>query len=226
LLETVGVLYRGLILGMVVAAPVGPLGLLCIRRTLQKGVVIGVATGLGAACTDAFFGSIAVLGISAVLGFIRQYELSIRLLGGFVVLATAWHTWFDHPQPPHEPQFMTKVLDLTQERTPIKSGRTMAIVRAVLSGFIITLTNPLALFGTLAVVAAFGAVSRKLEADVLITGIFFGSLLWWSLLSSGVGLLRKHFTESRIVVVNRVTAVGLAMLAGWALFSGLCGYLS
>jgi threonine/homoserine/homoserine lactone efflux protein len=224
LLEELGVLYRGLILGVFIAAPVGPVGLLCIRRTLQKGVISGMATGLGSAFTDAFFGSLAVLGISAILGFIHQYEASIRIIGGLVVLATAWHTWFDHPKPPHQPQFVTKVLDLTEEK-PKEKNRLMGPVHAMLSGLIITLTNPLTLFGTLAVVATFGAVTKKLEAGVLISGIFAGSALWWFMLSGGVGLLRRHFTESRIITVNRVTAVGLAALAVWALVSGFHGYM-
>jgi len=221
LLEEIGVLYRGLILGFVIAAPVGPVGLLCIRRTLQKGVIIGLATGLGAALTDAFFGSLAVLGVSAVLGILHHYESSIRIIGGCIVLATAWHTWFDHPRPPHRPEFMTKVLDLTQENATVKNRRPMAALRAMLSGFIITATNPLTLFATLAVVATFGAVTRKLEADVLIGGILCGSAAWWFLLTSGVGLLRRHFTENRIVIVNRATALCLVALAGWALFSGV-----
>ena len=160
-----GVLYRGLILGVVIAAPVGPVGLLCIRRTLQKGVVSGMATGFGSALIDAFFGALAVLGVSAILDFIHMHEASIRIIGGLIVLATAWHTWFDHPRPPHQPQFVTKVLDLTAEKP--KEKTLMGTVRAVLSGMIITLTNPLTLFGTLAVVATFGAVTRKLEASVL-----------------------------------------------------------
>jgi threonine/homoserine/homoserine lactone efflux protein len=226
LLEEIGVLYRGLVLGFVIAAPVGPVGLLCIRRTLQKGVVIGMATGLGAACTDALFGAIAVLGVSAVLGFIHHYEASIRLIGGCIVLATAWHTWFDHPKPPHRPDFMTKVLDMTQENAIAQPEVTaLGALRAMLSGFIITMTNPLTLFATLAVVATFGAVTRKLEASVLIGGIFAGSALWWVLLSGGVGSFRHHFTENRIVIVNRMTAIGLVALAIWALFSGARGYM-
>ena len=210
-------------MGLVIAAPVGPVGLMCIRRTLQKGVINGMSTGFGSAVGDAIFGSIAVLGVSAILGFIHQYEASIRIIGGLIVLATAWHTWSDHPKPAHEPQFVAKVLDLTKE-VP-KESTFMGALRAALSGLIITLTNPLTLFGTLAVVATFGAVTRKLEAGVLVSGILAGSALWWFMLSGGVGLLRHHFTESRIITVNRVTAVGLAALAGWALFSGVHGYM-
>lgn len=230
MLDEIGVLYRGLVLGLVIAAPVGPVGLLCIRRTLQKGMVIGLATGLGAACADVIYGAIAVLGISAILGFIHHYQATIQIIGGIIVLATARHTWSDHPKPPErcepdlptlpELEFVNKVLEKRQDNLVMK------FIRSMLSGFIITVTNPLTLFGTLAVVATFGAVTDTQDRDVLIAGIFAGSCLWWFLLSSGVGfLLRKHFTESRIITVNRITAIALATLAAWAIFNGLLGYV-
>ena len=219
MLEEFGVLYRGLVLGLVVAAPVGPVGLLCIRRTLQKGIATGLATGLGAACADAFFGAIAVLGVSAILDIIQQYEFSIRLIGGLIVLGSAWHTWRDHPETAHPTELGTKMLTLTHVDT------FMGATRAGLSGLIITLTNPLTLFGTLAVVATFGAVTGKLDRGVLIGGIFLGSALWWLFLSGGVSLLRRHFTDKRIITVNRATAIMLAVLGGWAVFSGMRGYL-
>ena len=206
-------------LGLVIAAPVGPIGLLCIRRTLQKGMAVGLATGLGAACADGIFGAVAVLGVSAILTFIHHYEASIRLFGGLIVFASAWHTWNDHPSPPHPSEIVAKVLNLTREKT------LMGTARAALSGLVITLTNPLTLFGTLAVVATFGAITEKLEANVMIAGIFSGSALWWLCLSGCVSMLRRHFTESRIITVNRVTAIGLAVLAGWAVVSGVRGYL-
>jgi threonine/homoserine/homoserine lactone efflux protein len=221
LLEEIGVLYRGLVLGVVISAPVGPVGLLCIRRTLQKGMIIGLATGLGAACADAIFGAIAVLGVSAIFEFIHHYAATIRIVGGGLVLLSAWHTWHDHPQPPQPSELVARVLNLTSEKTSRGSGA----VSAMLSGFVITLTNPLALFGTLAVVATFGGITEMLDADVMITGIFTGSASWWFLLSGGVVLLRRHCTESRIITINRVTAVGLAALAIWALVSGIRGYI-
>ncbi|MDD3370285.1 MAG: LysE family transporter [Alphaproteobacteria bacterium] len=227
MLEELGVLYRGMFLGLLIAAPVGPVGLLCIRRTLQKGALIGLATGVGAACTDAFFGSIAVYSVSAILGFIHHYEASIRFIGGLIVVFAAWHTWFDRPKQPHQPEFVTKVIHMTPENAVSGNrSRAMASIRAMLSGLIITMTNPLTLFGTLAFVATFGAVTGNLEANVLIGGIFCGSALWWFMLCGGVSLLRKHFTEKRIKTVNHITAIGLAVLGLWAMLSGMHGYFA
>ena len=213
--EEIGVLYRGLILGFVIAAPVGPVGLMCIRRSLQKGVMIGLATGLGAALADTIYGAIAIFSVSAIVGFIHHYQAMIQIIGGLIVLATAWHTWHDKPKPMTPTDLINKVLNLPQKNIAWGIGR------AFLSGFIVTLTNPLTLFGTLAVVATFGAINRRLEADVMIGGIFLGSVLWWCLLSSTVGLLRRHFTDNRIMTLNRVTAVILSLLGLWALLRGL-----
>ncbi|MDR3451078.1 MAG: LysE family transporter [Alphaproteobacteria bacterium] len=220
MLEEVGVFYRGVVLGLVIAAPVGPVGLLCIRRTLQKGVLTGFATGIGAAIADTIFAWVAVMGISAILEFIHHYHASIRLIGGGIVLFTAWHTWHDRPKPPQPIEIIEKVLNIAQEKLVWKT------LRACISGLIITLTNPLTLFGTLAVVATFGDITEKLEADLLVAGIFAGSVAWWFLLSAGVGLFRCHFTESRIVSLNRATAVMLAALAGWAIISGIRAYIA
>jgi threonine/homoserine/homoserine lactone efflux protein len=217
-LEELGVLYRGLVLGVVIAAPVGPVGLVCIRRSLQKGLVAGLATGIGAAMADALFAAIAVLGVTAIMDFIHHHEVSIRLVGGVIVLATAWHAWRDTPKPPPNEgdiKLVEKVAHLSH------NARAVDFLRWLLSGLVITLTNPLTLFGTLAVVAAFGGITEKLEVGILVGGIFCGSVAWWCLLSGGISLVRDKCSESRIVVINRITAVFLAALAVWAFISGM-----
>jgi threonine/homoserine/homoserine lactone efflux protein len=219
LLEEIGALYRGLVIGLVIAAPVGPVGLLCIRRTLQKGMLVGLATGLGAACADTLFGAISVLGVGAILDFIHHYEATIRIIGGLVVLFTAWHTWNDKPKHPQPIDIVKRFLNLTHENL------LLGTVRAAFSGFVITLTNPLTLFGTLAVVATFGGINEGLESGVMIGGLFAGSALWWLMLSGGVGLVRNHCSDRRILMINRFTAACLGLLAVWAIVSGVRAYL-
>ena len=198
-----------------IAAPVGPVGLLCIRRTLQKGLLIGFATGFGAACADALFGAIAVLGVVAIFDFIRHFDISIRILGGVFLLVSAWHTWRDHPRPSAESSALVeKIIGSTNGH--IVRG----VIKACLSAFAITLTNPVTIFAVLAVVATFGHVENRLSAATMVSGIFTGSTLWWFLLSGGITLVRGHFTENGILIVNRVTASVLAVLAVWAGLSG------
>lgn len=224
MLEEIGVFYRGTVLGVMIAAPVGPIGLLCIRRTIQKGLLMGFFTGLGAAFADAFFGAVAAFSVSAILEFLHSYEFSIRMLGGFFLLIGAWHTWHDKPESPETAiaRFarVRKVVGITQENTYNFSG----IAKAVLGSFAITMTNPATIVAVLTVVATFGELRTDLDAYTIVAGIFAGSTLWWVLLSGGVALVRGHFTESRVVIINRFTAVMLAGIGVWALVSGIRGF--
>jgi threonine/homoserine/homoserine lactone efflux protein len=207
LFEQLDVFYRGLVLGLMIAMPVGPIGLLCIRRTIQRGLVIGFATGMGAACADTFFGALAAFSVAAIVEFLRHFNHPIRFLGGAFLLIVAWHTWRDPP------------------RQPEKDASTSGVVTAFVSGFLITLTNPITMFGILAVVATFGGLHRTRDAFMLIAGILAGSTIWWVFLSSGVSLVREHFTENRIMMMNRITSVALAALALWAIASSIVGFL-
>lgn len=207
--DHLGVLYRGLILGLMIAAPVGPIGLLCMRRTIQRGLILGFSTGFGAAFADAFFSGIAALGISQITEWIHTYNHSIHVIGGIFLFAVAAHSWFDKPHP-------------LKPSMEVGVGST---IKAFVSGFVITATNPATIFGTLAVVAAFGELQSHFDSFTLVAGIFLGSTAWWMVLSGGVSLVRHHFTEGTVTWVNRVTAVGLSFIAIWALYAGITGNL-
>jgi len=208
LFDEIGVLYRGLVLGLMIAAPVGPIGLLCTRRTIHKGLLIGFATGLGAAFADTIFGAIAAFSVAAILEFLKHYDYPIRLLGSAFLLFVAWHTWYDPPRQP-----------------PASKISATGVLTALLSGFVITMTNPVTMFAILAVVATFGGLHSDRDALLIILGIFGGSTLWWMLLSGGVSLIRNHFTENRVMLINRITAVALAVLAFWVVISSVAGFL-
>ena len=206
--DEIGVFYRGLVLGLMIAAPVGPIGLLCIRRTIHKGFLIGFTTGLGAAGADTIFGAIASFSVAAILEFLKHYDHPIRFVGGAFLLIVAWHTWHDPPrQPPQNKVSATGVL------------------AALISGFVITMTNPVTMFAILAVVATFGGLHGDHDATIIVAGIFCGSTLWWLILSGGVSLVRAHFTESRVMLINRSTAVVLTLLACWVAISSVAGFL-
>jgi threonine/homoserine/homoserine lactone efflux protein len=218
--EEIGVFYRGLVLGLMIAAPVGPIGILCIRRTIQKGIWIGFATGLGAACADTIFSAVAALGVAAILEFMKHYDLFIRMAGGIFLILIAWHTWHDRPKQPADSVHLPGGLKAPK---PVDAGF-LSTVNALLSGLIITLTNPLTMFGTLAVVATFGNLQSRLDASTIVAGIFSGSTLWWLILSGGVALVRGHFTENRVITINRATAAVLTVIAVWAIASGAVGF--
>jgi threonine/homoserine/homoserine lactone efflux protein len=217
LFEDFGVLWRGLLLGLMVAAPVGPVGLLCIRRTIQKGMLVGFATGFGAAFADAFFSAVAAFGVAAILDLIQNHTQPIYILGGAFLLFVAWHTWHDKPKqpPPNEKEIVVPKLGF----------QLTGVAKAMVSSFIITLTNPATMFGILAVVATFGALHGRHEAAIIVLGIFLGSSLWWLMLSGGTALVSRHFTGNTVMWINRVTAVALTPLAVWALVTGVMGFI-
>ena len=218
LLQEMGVLYRGLGLGLLMAAPVGPVGLLCIRRTLQKGMLNGFATGFGAAFADTFFSAVAAFGVAAIMEIVQNHNQPIYILGGAFLLFIAWHSWHDKPRPPNLEQGDVKIA--------AKLGfHLTGMAKAMVSSFVITLTNPATLFGALALVATLGRPQNRAEANILVAGIFMGSSLWWLMLSGGTALVRRHVTESRILWINRATAVALTPLAIWAMAMGVRGFL-
>jgi threonine/homoserine/homoserine lactone efflux protein len=215
LLQEMGVLYRGILLGLMIAVPVGPVGLLCIRRTLQKGMLNGFATGFGAAFADAFFSAVAAFGVAVVMELVQSHNQPIYIMGGLFLLFVAWHSWHDNPRQPQPEEAEAKIIKLGLHLS--------GAARAMASSFIITLTNPATLFGALALVATFGRPNNRTEATLIVAGIFMGSSLWWLFLSGGTALLRRHFTEKGVIWINRITAVALLPLALWALVTGFIG---
>ncbi len=207
--EEISTFMRGLVMGVVVAAPVGPVGLLCIRRTLQSGFLSGLVTGLGAAFADGFFAVIAAFGITAALTLVEGMEKEIRLFGGLFLVVMALAT------------IMRKV---HIRRQGGKGGRP-SLVAHFMSGLIITLSNPLTIIGVLAVVAAFGGSLDVVRAGTLVAGIFCGSAAWWLALCGGSWLVRSKVGDDAITWINRGTAVLILLLGGWAFYTGLAAIL-
>src|ERR1043166_548869 len=206
LLDGISVFVRGLVLGVVIPAPVGPVGLLCMKRTLQNGMLAGISTGFGAAFADAFYGAIAAFGVTAALGLLTGMEKEIRFFGGIFLLGVATF-------------MLLKKIKITRKEDNGPSARNL--VGAVVSGFLITFSNPLTILGVLAVVATFAGHLSYLQAATLTGGMFCGSLTWWLMLCGGVWLIRHRFSDNAIAWVNRVTAVLLILLSGWAIFTGV-----
>ena len=182
-------LLRGLIIGFSIAAPVGPIGVLCVRRTLAHGRISGFISGLGAATADAFYGSLAALGITLVTNFLVAQDNWLRLIGGLFLCYLGIKTSRDKPQgfngspPPAE--------------IPIRATtRGRALLADYLSTLFLTLTNPLTI---LSFAAIFGGLGLAQTADtpsaafILVGGVFLGSVLWWLLLNTVADLLRARF---------------------------------
>lgn len=190
-------LIKGLGFGILVSAPLGPLGVLCIQRTINKGFLSGFVSGFGAAMADLIYASIAGLGISIIADFIEAQQSIIRAVGGIVVLVLGVLIFNSNP-----------VKQLRKQKTQKSS-----YIGDFISSFLITITNPLT-------VVFFGAVftgvglnhTDSLEPVVLILlGIFIGALFWWMALTIIVNLFRKRIRLRNLWWINKITGVLVAI---------------
>lgn len=192
------IFLKGILLGFAIAAPVGPIGVLCIQRTLQNGRLAGFLSGLGAATADAFYGAVAAFGLTAVTGFLTAQQTWLRLIGGLFLLYLGIKSW---RTPPTNPK-----LDEPAE----KSGY-CSLFSYYTTTVLLTLTNPATILSFAVIFAGSGIVTSQetgwVTAALLVYGVFIGSALWWLLLSGGISLLRGRLTPSHLLWINR--AAGL-----------------
>lgn len=183
---------RGLIIGVSIAAPVGPIGVLCIRRTLAEGRTAGFVSGMGAATADAVYGFMAAFGLTFISTFLLSQQMWIRLIGGLFLLYLGIRT-FRAP---------------VAERAAEMEDR--GLLGNYLSIFVLTLTNPLTILSFAAVFAGLGVGAANgdyLAAAATVLGVFSGSALWWLTLSIGVSLFRSRFTPRAMGWVNRISGI-------------------
>jgi threonine/homoserine/homoserine lactone efflux protein len=205
--------WRGLIIGVSIAAPVGPIGVLAIRRTLTIGWGAGLLTGLGAATADALYGCVAGFGLTSVSGWLVSYADPLRLLGGLFLCYLGIKTIWTVPAE--------AAIDSEMGRSP-PLAHLSAHLSMYASTVFLTLTNPATILSFVAVFVGLGlasAGSDYLTAVVLVVGVFSGSALWWLLLSSGASLLRSRFTPHRLRWFNRISGAILLIFGIIALGS-------
>jgi threonine/homoserine/homoserine lactone efflux protein len=193
------------LVGLSIAAPLGPVNVLCIRRTLTGGFVLGLVSGCGAALADTLYGAVATFGIHVVASFLLAHAAVLRLGGGVVLCILGAQS------------FRGKV------NLPRSVPGAQGLLGAFASTFFLTLTNPLILLSIAAVSAALGLAAEQLDvraAGTVVLGVFSGSLLWWWLLLGGVELVRERFDEDTLRKVHRASG-GLLFVAGVALLASL-----
>jgi threonine/homoserine/homoserine lactone efflux protein len=197
-------LLRGMIIGFSIAAPVGPIGVLCIHRTLAEGRSAGFISGLGAATADAIYGCVAGLGLATISGLLVDHEGWIRLIGGLFLCFLGVRTFFSQPA----------------ERA--KSAPRSTLVGAYGTTFLLTLTNPMTILSFAAVFAGLGVAETGRAygaATVLVLGVFTGSVVWWFVLSGIASLFRERFDKRALRWVNRISGVIVAGFGVLALVS-------
>jgi threonine/homoserine/homoserine lactone efflux protein len=186
---------KGLIIGFSIAAPVGPIGVLCIRRTLAEGRISGFVSGIGAATADALYGCIAGFGVTYISNFLMGQQFWFRLIGALFLGYLGVRIFFSKPA-----------------EAPSKAeGKGLA--GAYASTLLLTLTNPVTLLAFAAIFAGLGlgnSGGNYTAGMLLVLGVFLGSASWWLFLSTGVGLFRAWFNGPRLRWVNRLSGVIIA----------------
>jgi threonine/homoserine/homoserine lactone efflux protein len=197
---------KGIVVGIIIAVPVGPVGIMCIRRTVFEGKLAGFVSGLGAATADAVFGIIAGFSLTVVSDWLLDYQQLLRIAGACLLLAVGGHSLLAG-QPPK----------LGSARNPESLSWYYA------STFAVTLTNPITILAFLAIFAAVGLTGAEAtlgRAAILVLGVWIGSLLWWLTLSFGVGSFFRSFEPRHLAWINRGSGA-ILVLSGAALLADL-----
>jgi threonine/homoserine/homoserine lactone efflux protein len=190
-------LLEGMIIGFIVAVPVGPLGLLCINRALSLGPLLGLFSGLGVASADALAAGIAALGISLVSTFLSDHQIVIRFVGGLFLCYLGF-----------------KIYRTTPSRQP-PPANVNGHFGAYATTFLLTFSNPVTIVSFLAIYAGWGVESLSghyFAAAILALGVLIGSALWWIALFVGLTVFHHKFSLEVVGLIHRVSG---ALIAGF-----------
>ncbi len=195
---------KGFVIGFSIAAPVGPIGILCIQRTVSGGQVRGLVTGLGAASADAIYGLIAAIGLTFISNFLIEQSVWFRLIGGIFLCYLGLRTFFKKPQQ--------QAVSVTNSTNFAAYGTT----------FFLTLTNPMTILFFAGIFAGLGIVSESVHypsAALMVMGVFTGSATWWLILSAATGILRHKMRETKLAWVNKISGLVITAFGVSALLS-------
>ena len=190
---------KGLIIGFAMAVPIGPVGILCIRKTLAEGHSRGMIIGLGAATADSFYGSMAAFGLTFISDAIHSQQFWFRLVGGVLLFFFGIRTFY------------------AKRKTAIVPSDNRGLLRSYFSAFFLVLTNPVTVFAFIAVFAAFGIGDTLtiVSASILVSGVFVGSYLWFLTLSYIATTFRRKLDSGGMIWVNKIAGI-LIVLSGVA----------
>jgi threonine/homoserine/homoserine lactone efflux protein len=201
-----GMLTRGFVLGFTIAAAVGPIALLVMRRTLAQGVAVGLASGLGVATADAIYGGIAAFGLTAVTDLLVGSSRLLGIAGGAALILIGWRTAGSRP---------------THAAAATPTGASIA--RGYATILALTLTNPLTIISFAALFAGFGVSGDAVDAAFLTLGVFAGSAAWWLLLTGAVARLRGRITLRVLRFVNLASGAAIVAFGVVAIGAGIRG---
>ena len=190
---------KGLAFGFILAATVGPMWVLCLRRTLASGALAGLVSGMGIAVADGFYGAVAAFGLTAISGFLLAHSFWIGLLGAIFLIYLGVKTLMARPE--------------------VQQGeeKQLSLPAAFLSTLGLTLTNPPTILAFAAIFAGLGLASTSdyAAAAVIVAAVFIGSALWWIILALGASKLRRFMGPRLFRAINVVSGVSILAFAAW-----------
>lgn len=209
--DWIEIFLKGIVAGLFIAAPVGPVALLCVKRAMYYGAAGGLAAGLGAALADAVFGAIAGFGVAAVSGWLIEHSEPIRGVGGVILIALGLHLF-------------------VSRTTPSDSGASSAgLAGTFVTTFMLTLTNPITILSFITVFASLGLAGFNMdyaEAGILVAAVFLGSAVWWIAISAIVVLARGRIGFEWMPVIKRWAGILIIGFGIYALGTALSGLLA
>jgi threonine/homoserine/homoserine lactone efflux protein len=196
-------IISGVVIGLIAAAPIGPVNLICIRRTLAFGPLNGFMAGLGAAFGDGLFAAVIGFGVTAVAHWIEGYSLYLQIVGGILLLSFGVHTYLTLPDPS------------LKEQAKERASEPSSLMRIGISTFVLTMTNPATLFGFAAMFAGLtglaGGQPTLIQAGIVVAGVFAGSALWWFILTETIGHLHAKIDARVMRIINHSSGVAIAL---------------
>ena len=195
-------IISGIVIGLIVAVPIGPVNLICIRRTLAFGPVNGFVSGLGAAVGDTVFAIVTGFGLTAAAQLIKGYASLLELVGGGMLIYFGIHTFF------------AKVEARLPDSLASREKGASTLFRAMASTFALTITNPATLLGFAALFAGLGGLAGGhpsiLNASFVVIGVAAGSTLWWAVLTTIVGLFHASINDHVMAIINKASGISVA----------------
>ena len=204
---------KGILIGVLVSAPMGPIGVLCIQRTLNKGRSSGLFTGIGASLSDLIYAVLTGFGLSMIIDFIENYELLIQILGSVVLAGFGAYIYRQNP---------AKNLNL-------KKPKAANHIQDLISAFFLTLSNPLILFFFIGLFARFNFYTPESQLHDYIVGyasIISGAFLWWLTITYFINKVRSKFNLRSLWIINRCIGTIIILMSAYGFISGVYNFFN